>query len=195
MELLFATNNKHKLIEIKQLLNSNINILSLSDIGIQDVVNETGKTFEENALLKAKYYYEKTRLNVFADDSGLEVYALNNEPSIYSSRYAGEEGNDKKNIIKLLNKLENITDRRAQFRCCIALILNNKEYFFEGIVKGHITTKPLGNNGFGYDPIFIPEGYDITFAQMTLEQKNQISHRSIAIKKLANFLNSLHELV
>ncbi len=190
-ELVLATNNIHKLYEIQQLLPSNFKLFTLNDVGIFESIDETGATIEENALIKARYIYQKTGKNVFSDDTGLEVIALGGKPGVHSSSYAGEEGNSQKNIDKLLNELVNETNKKARFRCCIALIWNHKEYLFEGIVEGKITDSPIGNGGFGYDPIFVPDGYDKSFAQMTTDEKNTISHRSIAIKKMVEFLEKL----
>lgn len=191
-ELILATNNLHKLNEIQRLLPTDIILRTLKDVEIFETIEETGKTLNENAFLKANYVYRKTRKNVFADDSGLEVDALNGAPGVYSSCYAGEEGNSKKNNEKLLEELKEVTNRKARFRCCIALIWEHREYFFEGIVEGKIISTPIGNNGFGYDPIFMPDGYNITFAQMSTEEKNAISHRSIAIAKMIDFLKHTH---
>ncbi len=190
MELVLASHNPHKVIEIQSILSKKIKILSLSELGLNEPIEETGQTLEENALIKARWVFEKTKKNVIADDSGLEVFALNKAPGVYSSRYAGEEGNSTKNIEKLLKELQQITDRRSRFRCCIALIFEGKEYLFEGTVYGRITYEPLGYFGFGYDPIFIPDGYDKTFAQMSAEEKNAISHRFQSIKKLVDFLEN-----
>ncbi|MCD8264539.1 MAG: non-canonical purine NTP diphosphatase [Tannerellaceae bacterium] len=190
MELVFATNNKHKLEEIQEILSSRLSILSLSDIGCTEDIYETEFTLEGNALLKASYIKNKYALNCFADDTGLEVEILNNEPGIYSARYAGHAHDSEANMQKLLTKLEGKKNRKARFRTVIALILDDKEYLFEGIVKGAIAKEKRGTNGFGYDPVFIPEGWDKTFAELGNEIKNKISHRAEAVKKLSEFLNT-----
>jgi XTP/dITP diphosphohydrolase len=192
MELVFATNNKHKIEEVRHLLKNNVRLLNLQDINCNEELLETGDTLEANASQKAKYVHEKFKVNCFADDTGLEIDALNGEPGVYSARYAGEERNAEKNIQKVLEKLKGIQNRKAHFKTIISLIINNKEHLFEGKVKGTISTELKGNKGFGYDPIFIPEGYEKSFAEMSLEEKNKISHRAIAVKKFAEFLNNLN---
>ena len=187
MELIFATHNDHKVKEVAQMLPSYLTMKSLTDINFHDEIDETGKTFEENALLKAKTIFEKTNKNIFADDSGLVIDALDGAPGIYSARYAGT-GKDADNVTKALKELEGKTNRKAYFISIFCLILNGKEYFFEGKVNGTISTEILGEDGFGYDPIFIPDGYSKSFAQMTAEEKNNISHRGLAVKKLSDFL-------
>ncbi|MBO6213036.1 RdgB/HAM1 family non-canonical purine NTP pyrophosphatase [Algoriella sp.] len=187
MELIFATHNDHKVKEVAQMLPSYLTMKSLTDINFHDEIDETGKTFEENALLKAKTIFEKTNKNIFADDSGLVVDALDGAPGVYSARYAGT-GKDADNVAKALKELEGKTNRKAYFISIFCLILNGKEYFFEGKVNGTISTEILGEDGFGYDPIFIPDGYSKSFAQMTAEEKNNISHRGLAVKKLSDFL-------
>ena len=191
MELIFATHNKNKVIEVKSLINQNINLLNLSDINFTDDINETATTLEGNALLKAQTIFKKTKLNCFADDSGLLVDALNGEPGVYSARYAGEKKNDKENIIKVLRNLNGIENRKAQFKTVLALIINGNEYLFEGIMLGKITHEKMGTNGFGYDPIFMPHGYSKTFAELTLEEKSKISHRALALNKMIKFINSI----
>lgn len=191
-EIVFATNNQHKLEEIKAILGDKWKILSLNDIDCHDEIEENGATFEENALIKAKYIYEKYHLNCFADDSGLEVKALNNEPGIYSARYNGIDRDSEKNIDKLLKNMEGITDRKARFRTVIAYIDRGNNYYFEGIINGDITLKREGNGGFGYDPVFKPEGYDNTFGELGQDIKNNISHRAIAMQKFIVFLNEQH---
>jgi XTP/dITP diphosphohydrolase len=191
MELIFATHNKNKVIEVKSLINQNINLLNLSDINFTDDINETATTLEGNALLKAQTIFKKTNLNCFADDSGLLVDALNGEPGVYSARYAGEKKNDKENIIKVLRNLHGIENRKAQFKTVLALIINGNEYLFEGIMLGKITHEKMGTNGFGYDPIFMPHGYSKTFAELTLEEKSKISHRALALNKMIKFINSI----
>lgn len=187
MELIFATHNDHKVKEVAQMLPSYLTMKSLTDINFHDEIDETGKTFEENALLKAKTIFDKTNKNIFADDSGLVVDALDGAPGVYSARYAGT-GKDADNVAKALKELEGKTNRKAYFISIFCLILNGKEYFFEGKVNGTISTEILGEDGFGYDPIFIPDGYSKSFAQMTAEEKNNISHRGLAVKKLSDFL-------
>jgi XTP/dITP diphosphohydrolase len=189
MQLIFATNNANKLKEVNSLLSSSITLKSLTDIGFNEDIPETENTLEGNALLKARYIAQKFNCNCFADDTGLEIVALNGEPGVYSARYAGEHKNSEDNIQKVLEKLKGKDNRQAQFRTVIALILDDKEYLFEGIVKGKITEEKRGTDGFGYDPIFIPDGFDKTFAEMTLSEKNQVSHRAIALNKMAEFLS------
>ncbi len=188
-DLVFATNNTHKLKEVAEKLNGRFNLLSLSDIGCIDDIDENGLTFAENALLKSRFVFDNYKLDCFSDDSGLEVDLLNGEPGIYSARYAGKHGDHEANIDLLLANLKNQNNRIARFKTVISLILAGKEYFFEGAVEGVIRKERYGNDGFGYDPIFQPNGYDITFAQMSLDQKNNISHRGIAVEKLVKFLN------
>jgi len=188
-QLVFATNNRHKLEEVQARINGQITLLSLDDIGCSDDIAETGLTFAENASLKSHYIFDKYKLNCFGDDSGLEIDALNGEPGIYSARYAGTHGNHQANIDLVLKKLEGVQNRSARFKTVISLLWNNEEYFFEGVVGGTIRTERSGNEGFGYDPIFEPLGYNITFAQMSMEQKNSISHRGRAVDLLIAFLN------
>ena len=188
MKIVFATNNEHKLDEINKISKGQLEILSLSDINCHKDIPETGNTLKENALIKAQYVKDKFGLDSFADDTGLEVEALNNAPGIYSSRYAGPECDSDKNMQKLLHDLQGKENRKAQFRTVIALILNEEEYFFEGIVKGKIIEQKEGTNGFGYDPIFKPSGYDKTFGELSEDIKNSLSHRAIATKKLVAFL-------
>jgi XTP/dITP diphosphohydrolase len=188
MHLVFASNNQHKLSEIQNIIGNQFKLITLSEAGFIGEIPENQNTLEGNALEKARYIVAKLKTNCFADDTGLEVEALKGEPGVYSARYAGPENNSEKNISKLLLNLENITNRKAQFRTVIALILNSKEYLFEGIVKGTIINNKKGKDGFGYDPVFVPEGYNKTFAEMTLIEKNKISHRANATYKLADFL-------
>jgi XTP/dITP diphosphohydrolase len=188
MQLVFATHNNHKVAEIKPLFPSPISIITLTEIGITEEIPETGDTLKDNAIIKARVIHEKIKKDCFADDTGLEVDALNGEPGVYSARYAGEGKSASDNIEKLLLKLNGATNRTAKFKTVIAAIINNKEYIFEGVVEGEIAEMKLGDKGFGYDPIFIPKGYVKSFAQMTLEEKNDLSHRSIAVKKFAGFL-------
>ena len=191
MNLIFATNNHHKLEEIKAVLPSAIAIKSLTEAGIQTDIPETVNTLEGNALLKANYIFDTYNQDCFADDSGLEVDALNNEPGVYSARYAGNPSNDNKNIDLLLKNMTGVENRKARFRTVIALIIKNDIHYFEGIVNGKISEETRGIHGFGYDPVFIPDGYQTTFAEMTSVEKNAISHRAIAVKKLTEFLESL----
>ncbi len=189
MRLIFSSQNQHKISEVRSKLPSFISLSDLSEFNLTSEIPETGKTLEENALIKAKFVYENFKVNCFADDSGLEVEILGNAPGVYSARYAGEPKNDEKNMDKLLLALENHSNRNAQFRTVICLILLGKEYFFEGIIKGKIIHVRKGKDGFGYDPIFIPDGYEKTFAEMTIEEKNKISHRALAVEKMIEFLN------
>ena len=188
MELVFATNNKHKIREISDLLDNNFRVLGLADLGINEEIPEEAETLEENALFKARYVHEKTGLNVFADDTGLEVSSLGGAPGVYSARYAGESKSFDDNIEKLLRELQDVTGRSARFRTVIALILDDSEYLFEGTVEGEIIRERRGNGGFGYDPVFIASGYDLTFAEIPLGAKNRISHRAKAMRKLIGFL-------
>ena len=188
LKLVFATNNKHKLKEVKAIL-TDIEVLSLYDINCFDDIPETADTLEGNSILKANFISEKYGLNCFADDTGLEVEVLNNVPGVYSARYAGEDGNAENNMNKLLNELENKKNRKAQFRTAIALNIQGKQFIFEGICKGEILQKKQGNNGFGYDPIFKPSGSTKSFAEMNINKKASISHRGKAIEKLVFFLN------
>ncbi|MGB4341334.1 MAG: non-canonical purine NTP diphosphatase [Dysgonamonadaceae bacterium] len=187
-KIVFATNNQHKLDEIRKITEGKIEILSLNDIDSNDEIEETGSTLEENALIKARFIKNKYGYDCFAEDAGLEVEALGNAPGVYSARYAGDACRDEDNIKKLLDNLKGIANRKARFRTVIALLMNNEEYFFEGEIKGHIIDEKRGSAGFGYDPIFVPEGYDQTFAELGEEIKNRISHRSIATQKLVDFL-------
>jgi len=187
--LVFATNNAHKLQEVAAKIEGQITVLSLNDIGCTDDIAETGTTFHENASIKSHYIFDKYNLDCFGDDSGLEIDALYGEPGVYSARYAGEHGNHDANINKALTLLQGKTNRKARFRTVISLLWNGAEHFFEGTVEGTIRHERSGTEGFGYDPIFQPDGYDVTFAEMTLEEKNSISHRAIAVEKLLEFLN------
>ena len=187
--LIFATHNQHKLEEVAAKTGDRLLLQSLTDIGCHDEIEENGTTFRENASIKSHYIFNKYKLNCFGDDSGLEIEALNNEPGVYSARYAGEHGNHEANISKALQNLEGIENRKARFVTVISLIWNGEEHFFEGTVNGTIRTEKSGAKGFGYDPVFEPEGYDTTFAEMTMEEKNRISHRAIAMEKLIAFLN------
>lgn len=196
MKIVFATNNKHKLQEIRAILGSDFKIVSLADIGCYDEIPETGNTLEANAHQKAEYIFNHYHLNCFADDTGLEVDALNGAPGVHSARYAeGTDHDSEANMKKLLDELGDNTNRKARFRTVISLILaeegnssSYKEYLFDGEVKGHIAKEKHGNEGFGYDPLFIPDGYDKSFAELGEDIKNKISHRARAVAKLANFL-------
>ena len=190
-KLVIATNNAHKLEEVAAILGDQVELLSLNDIGCQTDIPETAETLEGNALLKSSYIYKNYHLDCFADDTGLEVEALNGAPGVYSARYAGGEGHDAQaNMLKLLHELDGKENRKAQFRTAISLILDGKEYLFEGVIKGEIIKEKRGDSGFGYDPVFMPEGYDRTFAELGNDIKNQISHRALAVQKLCEFLQS-----
>jgi len=191
MKLVFATNNLHKLKEVQEMLSNSIEVLSLKDIGCFEDIEETESTLEGNAKLKADYITKKYGFDCFADDTGLEVEALDGDPGVYSARYAGEHGNAEKNMEKLLIELQNKSNRKGKFRTIIALNLTNKQYLFEGICDGEILKEKTGVKGFGYDPIFKPSNASCSFAEMNSEEKNIISHRGIAIQKLVKFLNSL----
>jgi len=187
--LVFATNNAHKLDEVRAML-PQFDLVSLADIGCHDDIPETADTFQGNAALKSDFITQKYGLDCFADDSGLEVEALNGAPGIYSARYAGEPVNHSRNIEKILREMEGNPNRNARFITVIALNYKGTQYFFEGTVEGTLTHAIQGNGGFGYDPIFKPNGYDITFAEMSQEQKSKMSHRGHAVQKLLNFLNN-----
>lgn len=187
-KFVFATGNAHKLEEVTAILGDKIELLSMKDINCHTDIPETADTLEGNALLKARYIFENYNLDCFADDTGLEVEALNGAPGVYSARYAGDAHNSEANMKKLLQDMEGIENRKARFRTVFALIINGKEHLFEGIVKGEITKYRKGSSGFGYDPVFIPEGYTQTYAEMGNELKNKISHRALATDKLCNFL-------
>lgn len=190
-KFVFATNNSHKLEEVTAILGEKVELLSMKDIKCDTDIPETADTLEGNALLKARYIFDNYHLDCFADDTGLEVEALNGAPGVYSARYAGGEGHDAQaNMLKLLHELEGKKNRKAQFRTAISLILDGKEYLFEGVIKGEIIKEKRGDSGFGYDPIFKPEGYDRTFAELGNDIKNQISHRALAVQKLCEFLQS-----
>ena len=188
MELIFATNNPHKTREIQALLPDEIRILSLKDIDFHEDIPENQDTLGGNAREKASFIYERYGKNCFADDTGLEIDALNGEPGVYSARYAGSDKDPQANMDKVLRELEAVSDRKARFRCVISLIMDGEEKSFDGVVNGQIIREKRGSQGFGYDPIFLPDGYDQSFAEMPLEQKNKISHRSQAINKLADYL-------
>ena len=193
MILCLATNNAHKVEELQAMLGHQYQLKTLADIGCSDEIPETENTFQGNSRQKALYIWERFGLNCIADDSGLEVDALNGEPGVFSARYAGEHGNHQKNINLLLQNISGIQDRSAQFRCVITLILNGDIYQFDGIIRGTIIEEKRGTQGFGYDPIFIPEGYNRTFAEMSMEEKNPISHRGLAVEKLIAFLKPNQE--
>jgi|SRR5690554_149533 len=190
MKLVFASNNKNKIQEIKQLLPSNIEVVSLGEIGCTEDIPETEDTIEGNASVKANYVTQNYGLSCFADDSGLEVEALDGAPGVYSARYAGEQKDDNDNIQKLLLELKDKNNRNAQFKTVIALNLNNKQYLFTGVIKGEIITEKRGTNGFGYDPVFIANNSDKTFAELTSEEKNKVSHRAKAVEQLVEWLKN-----
>lgn len=187
-KLVFATNNQHKLEEVRAVLADKLEIVSLNELGCFDDIPETADTLEGNALIKAQYIYEKFGLDCFADDTGLEVDALGGEPGVYSARYAGEDSNAQNNMHKLLKNLGENSNRTAHFRTVIALIEGDETRYFEGKINGEIAYEPRGDAGFGYDPIFIPEGYNISFAEIGAEVKNTISHRALAVGKLTEYL-------
>lgn len=187
--LVFATNNQHKLQEVQSMIGSAFKLQTLNDIGCYDDIPETGTTFRDNASQKSTYLFDHFKVDCFSDDSGLEVDALNGDPGVYSARYSGSR-DSQQNLDLVLSNMEGQTNRKARFRCMISLIIEGREHFFEGVTEGTITTGEQGSDGFGYDPIFIPEGYSVTFAEMSADQKNAISHRAIAIQKLVAFLTS-----
>lgn len=189
-KLVFATNNLHKLQEVKPLLANKFNLLSLADIGFTEEIPEDFDTLELNASQKAWHIYNRFGIDCFADDTGLEVDALNGAPGVYSARYAGEHKNPQDNIVKLLAELNGVGNRKARFRTVVSLVIGGNETLFEGVVEGVILTEKHGEAGFGYDPIFMPDGYNVSFAQMELDEKNAISHRGRAVSKLVSFLNS-----
>ncbi|MFH6604253.1 non-canonical purine NTP diphosphatase [Maribacter algicola] len=191
MKLVFATHNQNKLTEVQSLVPKNIELLSLNDIGCHDEIPETGKTLYENAKIKADFVTKNYGFDCFADDTGLLVNALNGAPGVYSARYAGEQRNSGDNMYKLLTELEGLNDRSAKFVTVIALNLKGEQQYFKGVVEGQITSKKSGAKGFGYDPIFQPEGYDKTFAELPLSVKNAISHRGKAMEKLIAYLKTI----
>lgn len=191
MKLVFATNNEHKLHEVQEMLGQRFELMSLADLGCTEEIPETGPTLETNASEKAWYIYDRYGVNCFADDTGLEVDALNGEPGVYSARYAGPQRDAADNIRKLLFEMDKIKNRKARFRTVISLIIDGVETRFEGVVNGTLLDSQQGTAGFGYDPIFQPDGFDRSFAQMELVQKNEISHRGRAISKLVHYLNDL----
>lgn len=188
ISLVMASANPKKIEEVRQILPERIQIISLEEMEIYDDIPETGNTLEENALIKARFIHQSKKCNCFAEDSGLEVYSLRMEPGVYSARYAGLQKSSEDNINLLLKNLENEENRNARFRTVLALILDEKEYLFEGIIQGSISKSRSGLNGFGYDPVFVPDGSVETFAQLNPEQKNEISHRGIAVRKFIDFL-------
>jgi XTP/dITP diphosphohydrolase len=191
MKLIFATHNQHKLLEIQQLLPLNLNLISLTDLNYCEEIEETGQNLEENALIKAQAIKNLYENSTFADDTGLEIEALDGQPGVKSARFAGEGKNSEDNMNKVLELMNGISNRKARFRTVIALIHENKEYLFEGIVDGTILEKPQGKAGFGYDPIFKPSQYDVSFAEMRSDEKNRISHRGKAVSKLIDFLQKI----
>ena len=195
MEICFATNNEHKLAEVQKMLPETIQLKTLAQIGCTEELPETQDTLEGNAEQKARYVFEKFEINCFADDTGLEVYSLKNAPGVYSARYAGPQRNNQDNINLLLKNLEDQTDRKARFRTVISLVLDGEFFFFEGIVEGEIIKEMRGSNGFGYDSVFVPKGSDKTFAEMTAEEKNLISHRYRAITALVTYLRGKFDVL
>jgi len=191
MELVFATNNQHKLQEVRTALGNDYKILSLIDIGCLEELPETHDTLEGNAKEKAKYVFDKYHIDSFADDTGLEIDALNGEPGVYSARYSGDNATFESNMDLVLEKMKDIKNKTCKFRTIIHLISGNNDFKFEGKIEGLISATKRGEAGFGYDPIFVPGGYDVSFAEMSLEAKNKISHRGLAVKKLIDFLNTL----
>ena len=192
--LIFATNNVHKVSEIQSLLPKDINVITLQQAGINIDIPEPYDTLQENANTKAKTIFEITKQNCFSEDTGLEIDALNGAPGVHSARYASEDRNFNANIEKVLTNLKNIENRTAQFRTVICLIWEQKEYYFEGVCRGHIAEQNLGTAGFGYDPIFIPEGATKSFAEMTMDEKNSYSHRQKAVTQLFSFLQSINKV-
>lgn len=188
MQLIFATHNQHKADELKKIVPTSIDVLTLAGLGFNDEIKETELTIEGNALLKAQFIFEKFKKPCIADDTGLEVEALNGEPGVYSARYAGSDKSDAANMQKLLHNLNGKINRNARFNSVIAYCDGNSTFVFEGIISGKIGFEQIGTNGFGYDPIFIPDGFDKTFAQMSMDEKNQISHRAIAVTKFLDFI-------
>lgn len=191
MEIVFATNNEHKLKELQSILGEEIHLKSLKDIGCEEEIPEEQPTLEGNASQKSFYIFEKYGFSCFADDTGLEIEALNGGPGVFSARYAGKEKNAEANMNKVLKKMQNKTNRKARFRTVISLVINGVEKQFEGIVNGEILNEKKGDAGFGYDPVFQPEGHKLTFAEMDLNEKNKISHRGRAVEQLVRYLKTL----
>lgn len=191
-ELVFATNNMHKIEEVADAVGNQFKILSLNEINFYDEIIETGITFKENASLKTHFIFDKYGLDCFGDDSGLEIEALNGEPGVFSAHYAGKHGDHEANINKVLKQLEGTSNRKAQFKTVISLIWKGREFWFQGSISGIIRTETSGNQGFGYDPIFQPDGYEVTFAEMSTSEKNKISHRGKAVAQLIDFLKQLY---
>ena len=189
-KLVFASANQHKSSEIRSILPKNIELINLTDLNILEDIPETGDTLQANAKIKAEYVHHRTGLDCFAEDTGLEVYCLNNEPGVFSARYAGPQRNSSDNMNLLLHKMQLESNRKARFRTVIALIWRSEIYYFEGIIEGSIANSTSGSKGFGYDPVFIPDGYKITFAEMSPDEKNKISHRQIAVSKMIAFLRN-----
>ena len=194
MKIIFATNNQHKVDEIRSAVPKDFSIITLKEAGIDIDIPEPHDTLQDNAAEKARTIHQLTKTNCFSEDTGLEVFSINNEPGVHSARYAGEEKSFDQNIEKLLLKLRNSNDRKARFRTVICLILDGKEYFFEGICEGEIIKERKGNQGFGYDPIFVPKGSAKTFAEMSITEKNEFSHRKKATDRLVTFLNNFHQV-
>jgi len=193
MKLIFATANQHKAEEVRKLLGDAFTLLILADLGYTEDIPETGNTLEYNALEKARFIWEKFGLPCFSDDTGFEVAALNGAPGVFSARYAGEARDPKSNLQLVLKNMEGETQRTARFRCVVALIIAGKEICFEGKIDGRLLTAPQGEQGFGYDPVFCPDGYSYSFAELSLEEKNRISHRGQAIRKLVDFLRQYEQ--
>tara|TARA_B110000037_G_scaffold57795_1_gene70515 strand:+ start:4505 stop:5086 length:582 start_codon:yes stop_codon:yes gene_type:complete len=191
MELIFASSNKNKFIEVEKIIPKNIKLGNLIELNFFDEIPEDQDTIEGNASFKAKFIHSKFNINVFADDTGLEVEALNGKPGVHSARFAGRECDSEKNITKLLKELKNIKNRKARFKTIIALVLNEKFYQFEGIINGEILLCKKGNNGFGYDSVFKPDGYKKSFAELSIDIKNKISHRALAVNKLIEFIRKV----
>jgi XTP/dITP diphosphohydrolase len=189
MKLIFATHNKNKFCEVKSMMPDHIELMSLDDIGCYDDIPETSKTIEGNALIKSRFIKKKYKIDCFADDTGLEVDSLNNAPGVFSARYAGPECKSEDNISKLLSEMDQVTNRKARFKTAMSLSIGHQEHMFLGICNGNIIESPRGNMGFGYDPIFQPEGFESTFSEMSLKQKSEIGHRGKAIRKLIDYLS------
>lgn len=190
-QLVFATNNQHKVDEVSAMIGGDFELLTLKDMGCEADIPETGATFHENASIKSHYIFNHYHIDCFADDSGLEIDALNGEPGVFSARYAGTHGDHEANMDKVLAKLQGVENRSARFKTVISLLWQGREHFFEGVVEGTIRLERSGSKGFGYDPIFRPDGYQITFAEMTTEEKNRISHRARAVEQLIQFLKTV----